>query len=107
MFKTNHGKLLAFTLGVVATAIAWQVESHLNKSGTTETMNDRIIAETAKCSAAGMLAEVERQSFGRLYGGDDEFFVVCKTLEIKGIDKLRLELQQNPKRFESAVKRTQ
>lgn len=81
-------------------------------------MNDRIIAQTSKCVAAGMEASVEERY--STFGSGDQFFVVCKTPRISNLERLAQQMEQdtqrkeekrrkveNPDGFEAKSKRTE
>jgi hypothetical protein len=77
MFRTNKTVLGAFVAGMMLMVVGDQIASVIQKPKENPTMNDRIIADTKRCEAAGLGANVQ---YRLAPFWSDEYYVVCKPV---------------------------
>lgn len=125
MFKTKHTKMAFFTAGILCCAVLTGLVNSV-KAGredqaepVPQDMNDRIIADTAKCVQAGLEPEIEQPY--RMLPGSDSFIIVCKPpggkesnldrmLRQMGLPErgpVKKQTPSNPDSFETKSKVTQ
>lgn len=111
-----------FRLALVIVAVswvAWDITSTVSAAPPEQNMNDRIIAETAKCVSNGMEAVVTEARYSAFPSGD-VYFVVCKTPQPSNLERLARQMGEqtekeqvkrfkaaNPESFETKSKVTQ
>lgn len=110
--KSGYLQVLVVAFAFGAGLVSMDIMNKTSESD--QDMNDRIVADTAKCVSAGLEPEIEERY--STFGSGDQFFVVCKPPGGKGSNLDRLMRQykgvesrkpEHPESFETKSKRTE
>ncbi|UKL14990.1 hypothetical protein hairong_085 [Pseudomonas phage hairong] len=92
----NQKRFALSFIAIMGGLTAYGIFADKNSDSAPQDMNDRIIAQTAKCVSAGMEPEIEQRYSS--FGSGDEYFVVCKPPGGKGsnLDRMMRQYGEGP-----------